>query len=43
MTIDKNDNLFVSYKDPVDGSLKVLVGKKKPAAATTSAQKEKLP
>lgn len=43
MTIDKNDNLFVSYKDPVDGSLKVLVGKKKSAAATTSAQKEKLP
>jgi hypothetical protein len=42
MTIDKNDNLFVGYKDPVDGSLKVLVGKKKPAPVA-SAQKEKLP
>jgi hypothetical protein len=42
MTIDKKDNLFVSYKDPVDGSLKVLVGQKKPAKVT-SAQTNKLP
>jgi len=42
MTMDKNDSLFVGYKDPVDRSLKVLVGKKKPAPLA-SAQKEKLP
>lgn len=42
MTIDKNDELFVSYKDPVDGSLKVLVGKKK-SMETTTAQKDKNP
>jgi len=42
MTIDKNDDLFVSYEDPVDGSLKVLVGKKKSMEATT-AQKDKNP
>lgn len=30
MTIDKKDNLYISYRDPVDGSLKVLIGR--PAA-----------
>jgi hypothetical protein len=35
MTINKKDELFVSYKDPVDGSLKVLVGRKTPAKPTS--------
>jgi hypothetical protein len=27
MTIDRNDNLYISFSDPVDGSLKLAIGK----------------
>jgi hypothetical protein len=39
MTIDKNDNLFISYRDPIDGSLKVLAGH--PTSANSANQAEK--
>ena len=39
MAIDKNDNLFVSFRDPVDGSLKVLAGRATPAK--TGSREEK--
>ena len=35
MAIDKNDVLYISYRDPSDGSLKVAVGR--PAAATPAS------
>lgn len=37
MTIDKNDDLFISYRDPVDSSLKVLVGRPTADPVTTAA------
>jgi hypothetical protein len=37
MTIDKNDNLYISFKDPADGALKVAVGKPGPAVQTADS------
>jgi hypothetical protein len=42
MTIDKNDDLFVSYKDPVDGSLKVLVGRRNPKKSVSNTASAKM-
>jgi hypothetical protein len=39
MTIDKHDNLFISYRDPVDGSVKVLIGRPTPAKTNEPAAK----
>jgi len=33
MKIDADDTLYISYKDPVDGSLKVAIGSLAPEAA----------
>jgi hypothetical protein len=41
MAIDKNDDLFISYKDPVDGSLKVLVGRPTPAPRVNTMETKK--
>lgn len=41
MTIDKNDNLFISYKDPGDGSVKLLIGKPVQAQQAAKAEKDK--
>lgn len=40
MAIDKGDNLFISYRDPVDGSLKVLAGR--PAQVKSATQEQKV-
>jgi hypothetical protein len=40
MAIDKNDNLFISFRDPVDGSLKVLAGR--PTLAKSAAPEQKV-
>jgi len=34
MTIDRNDNLYISFKDPADGSLKIAVGRPTQAVQT---------
>jgi len=41
MAIDKHDNLYISYRDPVDGSLKVLAGRPIPIMSATQQQKVK--
>jgi hypothetical protein len=41
MTIDKRDVLTMSYKDPVDNSLKVLTGRPMPDPRTASAEIKK--
>jgi hypothetical protein len=41
MTIDKNDNLFISYKDPGDGSVKLLVGRPEQSQQAAKAEKDK--
>jgi hypothetical protein len=41
--INKLDVLFISYRDPSDGSLKVAVGKVAPSAATAPAEKQAVP
>jgi hypothetical protein len=40
MSIDKNDDLFISFRDPVDGSVKVLAGRPTPAKSTSEEQKQ---
>jgi hypothetical protein len=37
MTIDRNDNLYLSFRDPADGALKIAVGKPAPVAPTVKA------
>jgi hypothetical protein len=37
MCMDKDDNIYIAYKDSTDGTLKLLVGKYAPAASTTDA------
>ena len=39
MAIDKNDNLVMSFRDPVDGSLKILEGRPTPAKSATQDEK----
>jgi len=40
MTIDKEDTLYISYRDPSDGSLKVAIGRRS-GPAQTAGIKEK--
>jgi hypothetical protein len=37
MTIDKNDVLYISFRDPSDGSLKVAIGRATPAQQSTAS------
>ncbi len=37
MTIDKDDNLYISFRDPADGSLKVAIGKPVPVGQTAKS------
>lgn len=39
LAIDKQDNIYIAYRDPVDGSLKVAVGR--PADQSRTAETEK--
>lgn len=36
MTIDRDDTLFMAFRDPADGSLRVAIGRMAPAAVTES-------
>ena len=40
MAIDQEDNLYIGYRDPHDGSLKVAVGRPLPEASTSPAAKQ---
>lgn len=40
MTIDRDDNLYISFSDPSDGSLKVAIGKPTPAEQTAEVVKK---
>lgn len=40
MTIDKQDTLYISYRDPADGSLKVAIGRRAEQAQTAGAEKK---
>jgi hypothetical protein len=37
MTIDQNDNLYMIFRDPADGSLRIATGRPMPASTTASA------
>lgn len=41
MTIDKNDNLFISFKDPGDGAIKLLTGRQAQAQQSAKVEKDK--
>ena len=41
MTIDKDDTLYMTYRDPVDGSLRLAVGRSSAAPETAQADKLK--
>lgn len=43
MTIDPENTLYVAYRDPVDGSLKVAVGRMTPQAQVTADQEKQDP
>ncbi len=40
MTIDRNDDLYIAFCDPIDGSLKVAIGKATAVSVITSAGKK---
>jgi len=40
MTIDKEDILYISYRDPTDGSLKIATGRLMPQAQTADSEKQ---
>jgi hypothetical protein len=41
MAIDQHDTLYISYRDPSDGSLKVAVGQTSSDGTSTALQQEK--
>jgi len=41
MAIDRNDTLYISYRDPSDGTLKVAVGRSSAEGTATALQHEK--
>jgi len=43
MTMDKDDNLYISFRDPADGALKVAIGKRVATAEPASALKKEGP
>lgn len=40
IAIDRTDTLYISFRDPLDGSLKVAIGRRSPDTATAAAAKK---